>query len=54
MNSSALDQDILNLKRECEDKDATIKELISTIRSTDMAGSKVFLQLCFVLIKFSI
>lgn len=45
MNSSALDQDILNLKRECEDKDATIKELISTIRSTDMAGSKRIAEL---------
>ncbi|XP_021649536.2 uncharacterized protein LOC110641944 isoform X2 [Hevea brasiliensis] len=40
MNTSAIDQDIFNLKRECDEKDATIKELISTLQSTNMAGSK--------------
>ncbi|KAF2317723.1 hypothetical protein GH714_039671 [Hevea brasiliensis] len=40
MNTSGIDQDIFNLKRECDEKDATIKELISTLQSTNMAGSK--------------
>lgn len=43
MNSFALDQDICNLKRECEEKDATIKELTGILQSNNMAGSKVVL-----------
>ncbi|KDP20188.1 hypothetical protein JCGZ_07908 [Jatropha curcas] len=40
MNSSSVDLDISNLKRENEEKDATIKELSSILQSTNMAGSK--------------
>ncbi|KAJ6713371.1 hypothetical protein OIU79_009375 [Salix purpurea] len=40
MNSFAIDQDICNLKRECEEKDATIKELTGILQSNNMAGSK--------------
>ena len=47
MNISAVDHDICNLKRECEAKDATIKELTTILQSTKMAGSKVlFLFFC--------
>ncbi|CAI9106592.1 OLC1v1005784C1 [Oldenlandia corymbosa var. corymbosa] len=40
MNSSVLDQDIYNLRRECEEKDSTIKELSTFIRSSEVLGSK--------------
>ncbi|XP_065860593.1 uncharacterized protein [Euphorbia lathyris] len=40
MNMSVLDQDIFNLKKECEEKDATIEELTTIIQSTSMADSK--------------
>ncbi|KAJ6713370.1 hypothetical protein OIU79_009374 [Salix purpurea] len=40
MNSFAIDQDISNLKRECEEKDATIKDLTGILQSNNMAGSK--------------
>ncbi|KAJ6392789.1 hypothetical protein OIU77_022302 [Salix suchowensis] len=40
MNSFAIDQDICNLKRECEEKDATIKDLTGILQSNNMAGSK--------------
>lgn len=42
MNSLAVDQDICNLKKECEEKDATIKELKDLLHSSDVTGSKVF------------
>lgn len=41
MNTLAIEQDIYNLKRDCEDKDATIKELTTLLHSSDIAGSKV-------------
>ena len=41
MNNLAIEQDIYNLKRDCEDKDAIIKELTTLLHSSDMAGSKV-------------
>ncbi|KAH8522886.1 hypothetical protein H0E87_003509 [Populus deltoides] len=40
MNVFAIDQDICNLKRECEEKDASIKELAGILQSNNMAGSK--------------
>lgn len=52
MNTCTIDQDIFNLKRECDEKDATIKELVTTLQSTENARSKVLLQLCFLLKKF--
>lgn len=45
MNTSAIEQDVYNLKRDCEEKDATIKELTTVIHSSDFAGSKVMLLL---------
>ncbi|PON89233.1 inactive rhomboid protein [Trema orientale] len=45
MNTLAIEQDIYNLKRDCEDKDATIKELTTLLHSTDMAGSKRIVEL---------
>lgn len=41
VNTLAIEQDINNLKRDCEDKDATIKELTTLLHSSDVAGSKV-------------
>ncbi|OAY30210.1 uncharacterized protein LOC110631200 [Manihot esculenta] len=40
MNRCTIDQDIFNLKRECDEKDATIKELVTTLQSTENARSK--------------
>lgn len=45
MNTLAIEQDIYNLKRDCEEKDATIKELSTLLHSSDVAGSKVRFQL---------
>ncbi|CAN1263673.1 hypothetical protein LINPERPRIM_LOCUS11689 [Linum perenne] len=36
----AVDQDFCNLKKMCEEKDATIKELADVLQLTDNAGSK--------------
>ncbi|XP_050221888.1 uncharacterized protein LOC126672041 isoform X2 [Mercurialis annua] len=40
MNVAAVDCDIYNLKRECEEKDAAIKELTVVLQSSNMACSK--------------
>ncbi|KAM3693247.1 hypothetical protein ACJW30_08G151800 [Castanea mollissima] len=40
MNTLAVEQDIYNLKRDCEEKDATIKKLSTLLQSSDVAGSK--------------
>ncbi|KAJ6387838.1 hypothetical protein OIU77_026411 [Salix suchowensis] len=45
MNTYAIDQDAINLKRECEEKDATIKELNSILQTNNMAGSKRIAEL---------
>ncbi|CAN8299485.1 unnamed protein product [Cochlearia groenlandica] len=36
----SLDQDMLSLRKECQEKDATIKDLTSFLRLTNKAGSK--------------
>ncbi|KAJ6414373.1 hypothetical protein OIU84_003381 [Salix udensis] len=45
MNTYAIDQDAINLKRECEEKDTTIKELNSILQTNNMAGSKRIAEL---------
>ncbi|KAF5179731.1 hypothetical protein FRX31_030682 [Thalictrum thalictroides] len=40
LNALGIEQDIYNLQRECEEKDATIKELSSAVHSADVTGSK--------------
>ncbi|GAV63506.1 hypothetical protein CFOL_v3_07024 [Cephalotus follicularis] len=40
MNTFATEQDLFNLKRECEEKDTTIKELTTFLQSSGVAGSK--------------
>ncbi|KAG6679338.1 hypothetical protein I3842_14G125000 [Carya illinoinensis] len=45
MNTLAVEQDIYNLKRDCEEKDATIKELSTLLHSSDVAGSKRITEL---------
>ncbi|XP_062083979.1 uncharacterized protein LOC133790383 [Humulus lupulus] len=40
LNNLAIEQDTYNLKKDCEDKDATIKELTTLLHSSDVAGSK--------------
>ncbi|KAK9692380.1 hypothetical protein RND81_09G260300 [Saponaria officinalis] len=40
LNNLAVEQDTYNLKKECEEKDAAIKELSAFIRSKDAATSK--------------
>ncbi|KAF5471244.1 hypothetical protein F2P56_011693 [Juglans regia] len=45
MNTLAIEQDIYNLKRDCEEKDATIKELSTLLHSSDVAGSKRIAEL---------
>lgn len=51
INAFAAEQDMYNLKKECEEKDATIRELTAILQSCDAAASKVedsFLELIHV------
>ncbi|XP_062172801.1 uncharacterized protein LOC133878283 isoform X2 [Alnus glutinosa] len=45
MNTSAIEQDIYNFKKDNEEKDATIKELTTLLHSSDFAGSKRIAEL---------
>lgn len=49
MNALAIEQDVSNLKQECEEKDATIRELSEFLHSSEVAGSKVNLPTLFCL-----
>ena len=40
----SLDQDMLSLRKECQEKDETIKDLTSFLQLTNKAGSKVILS----------
>ncbi|KAE8720262.1 hypothetical protein F3Y22_tig00021057pilonHSYRG00007 [Hibiscus syriacus] len=40
LNNLAVEQDVFNLKRECEEKDAIIKELNTSVQSSNMASLK--------------
>ncbi|XP_039058110.1 uncharacterized protein LOC120201592 [Hibiscus syriacus] len=40
LNNLAIEQDIYNLKRECEEKDAIIKELNTSVQSSNVATLK--------------
>ncbi|KAA8549553.1 hypothetical protein F0562_001429 [Nyssa sinensis] len=44
-NTLAIEQDIYTLKKECEEKDATIKELSTFVHSSEVAGSKRIAEL---------
>ncbi|GAU17255.1 hypothetical protein TSUD_109700 [Trifolium subterraneum] len=41
LNNLAVEQDIYNLKRDCEEKETTIKELTTLLNSSEIANSKV-------------
>lgn len=41
LDSLALEHDINSLRRECDEKDATIKELSTYLRSSEVLSSKV-------------
>lgn len=41
LNTLMTGQDVYDLKKECEEKDATIKELSAYLHSSEAAGSKV-------------
>ncbi|PSR95395.1 Spindle pole body component like [Actinidia chinensis var. chinensis] len=45
LNTLAIEQDIYNLKKECEEKDATTKELSTFLQSSEVAGSKRIAEL---------
>ncbi|THG17626.1 hypothetical protein TEA_014735 [Camellia sinensis var. sinensis] len=45
LNTLAIEQDIYNLKKECEEKDATIKELSTFLHSSEVSGSKRITEL---------
>ena len=50
LNTIAIEQDIYNIKKECEEKDVTIKELSTFLQLSEVAGSKVpapLLCMCF-------
>lgn len=47
LSSLAIEQDMYNLQKECEEKDATIKELSTILHSSEVLGSKV--QFCIYL-----
>ncbi|KAK2371120.1 hypothetical protein QL285_084101 [Trifolium repens] len=40
LNNLAVEQDIYNLKRDCEEKESTIKELTTLLNSSEVANSK--------------
>ncbi|MCH99341.1 hypothetical protein A2U01_0020353, partial [Trifolium medium] len=40
LNNLAVEQDIYNLKRDCEEKETTIKELTTLLNSSEVANSK--------------
>lgn len=40
MSGFSIEQDICNLRKECEEKDTTIKELTTLVQSTNVRGSK--------------
>lgn len=43
LNNLAVEQDIFNLKRESEEKDAVIKELATFVQSSNVTSSKVII-----------
>ena len=43
LNALVVEQDIYNLKRDCEEKDSTIKELTTLLNSSEVANYKVIL-----------
>lgn len=43
LNNLAVEQDIYNLKRDCEEKNTTIKELTTQLNYSEVANSKVIL-----------
>ncbi|XP_057953516.1 uncharacterized protein LOC131147893 [Malania oleifera] len=45
MNGISIEQDICNMKRECEEKNATIKELSTFLHSSNIASSKRIAEL---------
>ncbi|XP_068636878.1 uncharacterized protein [Aristolochia californica] len=45
LNGVAVDQDIYNLQKECEEKDVTIKELAAIAKASDAAASKRTVEL---------
>lgn len=45
MSGFSIEQDICNLRKECEEKDTTIKELTTLVQSTNVRGSKVVFHL---------
>lgn len=50
LSTLALEQDVFILQKDCDQKEATIKELLDLVKCADAAGSKVSL-LC-VLVSF--
>ncbi|KAL5725933.1 hypothetical protein ACHQM5_009016 [Ranunculus cassubicifolius] len=45
LSALGIEQEVYNLQKECEEKDATIKELSTAIRSAEIAGSKRIAEL---------
>ncbi|KAF8398443.1 hypothetical protein HHK36_017370 [Tetracentron sinense] len=45
LSTLAVEQDIYNLQRECEEKNATIKELSAVVQASDSSGSKRIAEL---------
>ncbi|KAM5582598.1 hypothetical protein ABKV19_002828 [Rosa sericea] len=45
LNSLAIEQDMHNLRRDCQEKDGTIRELTSLLHSSETAGSKRIAEL---------
>lgn len=41
MNTLSIEQDMLFLKKDCDEKDATIKELTTLLHSSEVSGSQV-------------
>lgn len=46
MNTLSIEQDMLFLKKDCNEKDATIKELTNLLHSAEVSGSQVIMFFC--------
>ena len=46
MNTLSIEQDMLFLKKDCNEKDATIKELTNLLHSAEVSGSQVIMLFC--------
>ena len=50
MNTLSMEQDVLFLKKDCDEKDATIKELTDLLHSSEVSGSQVIIIIIIIIL----